>query len=91
MWRRRRWAGLTTVFGLFLFFLTFDFFQYGGGGGGLDLCQLLAIGAFLAVAAAAAAALFLQITASHTNKFSTKNESILINKKLKEKLLIKQI
>ena len=75
MWRRRRWAGLITVFGLFLsvFFLTFDLFQYGGGGGGLDLCQLLAIGAFLAVAAAAAAALFLQITASHTNKFSTKN------------------
>ena len=42
--------------------------QYGGGGG-LDLCQLLAIGAFLAVAAAAAAALFLQITESQNHKF----------------------
>ena len=55
-------------------------FQYGGGGGGLDLCQLLAIGAFLAVAAAAAAALFLQITASQNKQILYKNFRLIVQK-----------
>ena len=77
-WSILQYGGGGWSFTPLIFFFYFWLLQYGGGGGGgLDLCQLLAIGAFLAVAAAAAAALFLQITASRTNKFCTQNLSKL--------------